>query len=216
MNGSRRPAFNSKIPWLVVSFVPAVVVATSIFAMVYWGGWNEILVLAIAIWALGAGLVWWVLDAYQDTRPGIWGIGWGFYCAALVTFGVFGYYARQASNESISHEASFSAWMGSRTSRGLDSISVVTLLTWVAIFIIPLVFLYAGPLSLDIANCIREHSIDVTKLLVCRVIAVASTAAVLAAFVRYSSAVLRVILDVDTYLRTGLKEATPRAKIFER
>jgi hypothetical protein len=75
MNGSRRPAFNSKIPWLVVSFVPAVVVATSIFAMVYWGGWNEILVLAIAIWALGAGLVWWVLDAYQDTRPGIWGIG---------------------------------------------------------------------------------------------------------------------------------------------
>jgi hypothetical protein len=38
----------------------------------------------------------------------------------------------------------------------------------------------------------------------------------LAAFVRYSSAVLRVILDVDTYLRTGPKEATPRAKIFER
>jgi len=434
MNRSRRPAFNSKIPWLVVSFVPAVVVVTIIFAMVYWAGWNEILVLTIAIWALGAGLVWWALDAYQDTRPGIWGIGWGFYCAALVTFGVFGYYARQVTNESISHEASFwiqeasfwtvqwllvslrlswillalfaglaflfgaitwrraaekakaraavrtsrfalalpsflfvlvtsfiwaglfsvgrkindpfftqevlshadgvsrdacprwlarvgeyfdvfpnvgmaegfprdcearkpacagpqqdscscssstqrdylrgvlawstgygsylavlitlagliilvwwalpsvltekfpprlpydarktdpprsatnheSAWMGSWTSRGLDSISVVTLLTWVAIFIIPLVFMYAGPLSLDMANCVREHSMEVTKLLVCRVITVASTAAILAAFVRYSSPVLRVILDVDTYVRTGPKEATPRAKIFER
>lgn len=388
MNALRRPTFQRKFSWILISFLPALATTAGILKLVYWLERGEpdksieIVTLVVAIWALGAGLVWWALDAYQDTRPGIWGIGWGFYCAALVTFGVFGYYARQGTNESISHEASFwiqeasfwtvqwllvslrlswillaffaglaflfgaitwrrapekakaraavrtsrfalalpsflfvlvtsfiwaglfsvgqkindpfftqevlshadgvsrdacprwlarvgeyfdvfpnvgmaegfrdcearkpvctgpqkdsgscssntqldylrgvlawstgygsylavlitlagliilvwwalpsvltekfpprlpydarktdpprsatnheSAWMGSWTSRGLDSISVVTLLTWVAIFIIPLVFMYARPLSLDIANCIREHSIEVTKLL---------------------------------------------------
>jgi len=34
--------------------------------------------------------------------------------------------------------------------------------------------------------------------------------------VRYGSEILRTVLDVDTYLRTSPKDATPRAKIMER
>jgi|SRR5579864_3758696 len=108
-------------------------------------------------------------------------------------------------------------WMGAWTSRGLDSISVVTWLSWVAVFLVPLAFMYAGPPHHPhILNGFRTYSHTITKQVVCRVIAVASTAAVLAALVRYSSPVLRVILDVDTYLRSGPIEATPRAQIFER
>jgi hypothetical protein len=107
MNGSRRPAFNSKIPGLVVSFVPAVVVATSIFAMVYWG-WVE-RDSCLSNRHLGVGGRPGLVGAGCLPRHTSWNLGdrVGLYCAALVTFGVFGYYARQASNESISHEASF-------------------------------------------------------------------------------------------------------------
>jgi hypothetical protein len=422
MNGSRTPVFDSKVQWLIVSFLPALAVAALILTLVKKNVWNEVFVLAIAIWASGAALVWWALNAYEDLRPGVRFIGWLCYLAALFRFGTFGFRAWHW-NEDASfwiQEASFwtvqwclsilryswiilailailsssfgavawrragagsdrakaraavrtsrfalalpsflfvlvtsfiwaglfsiaqkindpffaqsvitneaprpqwrllenvdlfprlsitcgfpekcsakgfsrleqqksdpcptevphdylkgvlawsvgygsylavvitfagliilvwwalpsvltekfparrpydarktepprnstnreSAWMGSWTSRGLDSISVVTLLTWVAIFLIPLGFMYVGPPHLGLA--IREHSRHVTKLLVCRVIAVAGTAAVLTAVLRYSSEILRVILDVDTYLRTGPKEKTPRAKIFER
>lgn len=108
-------------------------------------------------------------------------------------------------------------WMGAWTSRGLDSISVVTWLSWVAIFLVPLAFMYAGPFPYShLLDDFRTYSHGITRQVVCRVIGVASTAAVLAALVRYSSPVLRVILDVDTYLRSGPIEGTPRAKIFER
>jgi hypothetical protein len=99
-------------------------------------------------------------------------------------------------------------WMGSWISRGLDSISFVTILSWVAIFVVPLIFLRVGPW--------RRFFRETTYSIICLLIYVASVAAVLAAIVRYSSPVLRVILDVDTYLRTHPDEGTPRAKIFER
>jgi hypothetical protein len=423
MNGSRTPVFAGKLPWLILSFVPALAFTTLVFALVKKNVWNEVFLLVIAIWASGAALVWWALNAYEDMRPGVRLIGWLCYLAALFRLGEFGFRAWGWNHDASFwiQEASFwtvqwllvmlrvswiilailailssllgafawrrafagperakaraavrtsrfalalpsflfvfvtsfiwaglfsiaqkindpffaqsvirneaphphwrrlnnidlfpnlsivegfppdcedkkpfcaepnkescscaketkpdylkgvlawsvgygsylavvitfagliilvwwalpsvltekfparrpyapgktepprsstnreSAWMGSWTSRGLDSISVVTLLTWVAIFLIPLGFMYVGPPHLSLA--VREHSRHVTKLLVCRVIAVAGTAAVLTAVVRYSSEILRVILDVDTYLRTGPIEATPRAKIFER
>jgi hypothetical protein len=40
--------------------------------------------------------------------------------------------------------------------------------------------------------------------------------AALAAVVRYGSPVLGIVLDVDTYLRTSPRDATPRARIVER
>jgi hypothetical protein len=101
-----------------------------------------------------------------------------------------------------------SEWMGSWTSRGLDSTSFVTLLSWVAIFIVPLIFLHSWQW--------RQPFEDTTRKIICLLIYVAGVAAMLAAIVRYSSPVLRVILDVDTYLRTHPDEGTPRAKIFER
>jgi len=99
-------------------------------------------------------------------------------------------------------------WMGSWISRGLDSISFVTFLSWVAIFIVPLIFLRTGAW--------RAFFERTTHSIICLLIYVAGVTAVLAAVVRYSSPVLRVILDVDTYLRTHPEEGTPRAKIFER
>ncbi len=108
-------------------------------------------------------------------------------------------------------------WMGAWTSRGLDSIAIVTWLSWFAIFVVPLAFMYIGPLGrVQWLDQLRAHSNYITAIVVCRVIAVATTTAILASLVHNSSPVLRVILDVDTYLRTGPIEATPRAKIFER
>jgi hypothetical protein len=107
-------------------------------------------------------------------------------------------------------------WMGSWSSRGLDSLPLVTFLIWSAIFVIPLVFLYLGPLPFHVHTGFRGYSEHVTKLMVGRAVAALGTVAVFTALVRYTSSVLRVVLDVDTYLRMDPREATPRAKIFER
>ena len=426
MNGFRLPRFSRRISWVIASFLPALTLGATIFVLVKVNLLNEVFILSIAIWALGTAFVWWVLNAYQNLRAGIWVIGWLFYAAALVLFWSFAarargwdsdasYWIQQASfwsvqwllsvlrwswillaamailaslfgaiswrrtaagpdrakaraavrtsrfalalpaflfmfvtsfiwaglfsvaqkinepffapdritkneaphphwrllqdydlfpRESISHnfpddcetktpicsdpkkdscscavpaQADYlrgvlawsvgygsylvvlvvfaglillvwwalpsvlterfpprmafnprktepprssnnreSLWMGTWTSRGLDSISLVTVLTWVAIFLIPFVFFYVGPIHYPALAVLRIHSNAVTKGLVCRVIAVAGTAAVLAALVRYSSEILRVILDVDTYLRIGPRWGTPRARIFER
>lgn len=433
MNYQLKPIFTRRATWLVTSFLPALAILISILYIVgreqnYPTKSVEIVVLSISLWILGAGLIWWVLNAYQTTRPGIQGWGWVFYAAASVVFAIFAYRASRLPGESDQialsiQRASFwtaqwllvfirvswitlaflailasivgaiachrggsesdkskaraavrtsrfalampaflfvvvtsfiwaglfsiadkvhnpffeqrvindpaphphwrrlryldlypgssvadsftgncdapkpacsggqkdspsrgdvnqpdylkgvlawslgsgsyivvlitllgltiliwwalpsvltekfpprrgydwytthhtepprnstnaeAMWMGGWISRGLDSISVVTWLTWFAIFLIPLAFLYIGPPHLW---SLRAHSQYVMTLVVCRVIAVASTTAVFVALVHYSSPVLRVILDVDTYLRTGPIEATPRAKIFER
>ena len=108
-------------------------------------------------------------------------------------------------------------WMGAWTSRGLDCISLVTWLTWLAIFLIPLAFMYLGPFPHPhLLDGLRSHSQSLTKGVVCWTIWVASVTAILSALIHNSSPVLRAILDVDTYLRTGPVESTPRAKIFER
>jgi hypothetical protein len=167
----------------------------------------------VLAWSVGSGsymvvlvtlaglivLIWWALPSvFTERFPPRRDYGW------YVKHGT------EPPRNSTNHDA---MWMGAWTSRGLDSISLVTWLCWSAIFLIPLAFMYLGsPHWFGL----RAHSELVTKLVVCRVMAVASTTAILATLVHYSSPVLRVILDVDTYMRTGPIEGTPRAKIFER
>jgi hypothetical protein len=411
----RRPTFNGRIPWLLVALVPGLVVAAVIFYFVQAGWWNQDVVLAVTLWVVGAGLLWYALEAYDDLRPGVRLVGWLAYAIFLALFlfyafcldssdsiqkaslwtsqwlfvmlrffwllltsfailafalgglawrrepnaqgcckaraavrtsrlalampsflfvvvtgliwaGLFGmadrihqpYFCPKVLSvapglnwlEDV-HKYDFfphlavadikcpgaqsgpcpagettypyctaspqcpdylrgvlawsvgygiliaflltltglfillwwavpavltekfplreryrltqkkigtepprsstnaeSVWMGAWLSRGLDSTSLVTLLTWVAIFLAPPAFFYAWSW-----RAWFEHT---TALIVCRAIAVAASVAILASIVHYTSPVLRVILDVDTYLRTGPKNASPRARIFER
>ncbi len=101
-----------------------------------------------------------------------------------------------------------SIWMGAWISRGLDSMSFVTYWIWSAIFLIPIGFFFTGSW--------RQYFENNTKLVICQAVTIAASAALLGSLIRYSSPVIRCILDVDTYLRTGPTNATPRAKIFER
>jgi MFS family permease len=101
-----------------------------------------------------------------------------------------------------------SVWLGAWISRGLDSTSFVTYWIWLAVFLVPCAFLFTGSR--------RVLSENIMKWVVCEAITVAASAALLASVIRYSSPVIRCILDVDTYLRTGPTNATPRAQIFER
>ena len=163
-------------------------------------GYGSYIVVLVAFAGLIV-LVWWALPSVlTETFPPRRGLGW------------YRHHAPEPPRNSTNHDAE---WMGAWTTRGLDSISLVTWLTWGAIFLIPLVFMYVGPLT-PMLESLRAHSQFVTKQVVCRLLAVASTTAILAALVHNSSPILRVILDVDTYLRTGPIEGTPRAKIFER
>lgn len=164
-----------------------------------------------------------------------WNFGYGSYFVAIITMGallILGWWALPsvlterfpARREFSPHETEpprsstnkESVWMGSWTSRGLDSIAVITWVIWSAIFLLPLAFLYVGPLSNSYLEELRTHSRLATKMIICWSIYVAGTAAIMAALVHNGSEILRIILDVDTYLRTGPIEQTPRAKIFER
>ena len=98
--------------------------------------------------------------------------------------------------------------MGAWNSRGLDATSVVTFLFWFAIFLAPPAF-YFWPDRWP--SKFQAWTIDIVQSW-----AALFTAVVLAAIVRYGSEILRTVLDVDTYLRTSPKDATPRAKIMER
>lgn len=145
-------------------------------------------------------LVWWALPSVLTERfPPRRQFDW------YVT------HKTEPPRNSTNHE---SVWMGAWISRGLDSIAVVTWLAWISIFLLPLAFMYMG--SAGKFDLFRLSSEKAMALVVCYLIYVAGTTALLASLVHYSSPVLRVILDVDTYLRTGPIEATPRAKIFER
>ena len=108
--------------------------------------------------------------------------------------------------------------LGTWTSRGLDTTSVLTFLLWMAIFAIPPLFLIATPLASFLPawvgaaiNWNKDWSQAVVHSL-----AALGAASAMAAAIRYGSPVLSAILDVDTYLRTSPANATPRAKIAER
>lgn len=166
-------------------------------------GYGSYLVVLITLLGLIV-LVWWAVPSVlTETFPPRRRVDW---------------YAQHHTEPPRNSTNAQAMWMGGWTSRGLDSISLVTWLAWLAIFLVPLAFLYLGPRPqwLNFLEGFRAYSRCISKMVVSRAIAVASTTAILAALVHYSSPVLRVILDVDTYLRTGPIEATPRAKIFER
>lgn len=100
--------------------------------------------------------------------------------------------------------------MGTWMSRGLDATTVVTLLLWSAVFVLPLLYKLAAskwpPLD-DVIFGPLTFSI-VTNTLV--------GFTLLAAIAKGGQTVLATLLDVDTYLRSTPVYATPRATIFER
>jgi len=104
--------------------------------------------------------------------------------------------------------------MGSWISGGLDAMAVVTVLTWCAIFLVPSIFstwslVQSRSSTLAMLNAVTDSIIGKTAGLT-------ASLALLGLIVRYTSSALGIVLDVDNYLRTSPKDATPRAKIVER
>ena len=104
--------------------------------------------------------------------------------------------------------------LGLWLSRGLDATSIVTVLIWCAIFLIPSASFFwsrlpAGLDKIAAMNGWTDFIVDHTGRLTASI-------AVLALIVRYSSSALGIVLDVDNYLRGTPAWVTPRAKIAER
>jgi len=98
--------------------------------------------------------------------------------------------------------------LGTWISRGLDATSPVTLLLWCSIFLAPPLFYVLHPKW--------QSTLEYWTSWIVWGAALGLSGAALAAVVRYGSPVLGIVLDVDTYLRTSPKDATPRARIVER
>jgi hypothetical protein len=162
----------------------------------------------VLAWSVGYGILGTVLLTAAGLMPLVW---WALPSVMTETFPLRqktqqnGKVQTEPPRTSSNRE---SVWLGGWISRGLDSTSLVTYISWAAIFVIPVVFSFTGHW--------RDWFEETTRALVSQVIAIAASTALLTALVRYSSPVLRCILDVDTYLRGGPTAATPRAKIFER
>lgn len=114
---------------------------------------------------------------------------------------------------------------GDRLSRGLDNTAVLVRLAWFAIVPVQLVFGILHLLSwhnvLPQDSSIYNFVVFMSKSTLPLIkgtgtIVVISAAAVAAGLLKYGSTILDTILDVDNYLRTSPKEATPRACIAER
>jgi hypothetical protein len=104
--------------------------------------------------------------------------------------------------------------MGSWLSRGLDSMGLITVLMWSAIFLVPTIFglwLFAGPMMPELTRMIAS-----TDFIIRQTGKLTASLALLGLIVRYSSSALGIVLDVDNYLRAGPEQETPRAKIAER
>jgi len=111
--------------------------------------------------------------------------------------------------------------MGAWLSRGLDATAIVSWFIWAASFLVPVAFWLANritwPASLakEMMSLLRLTN-QVTGILILRWGVLVGTVAFLTAVAKYGSSVLGIILDVDNYLRTSPKDATPRARILER
>jgi hypothetical protein len=100
--------------------------------------------------------------------------------------------------------------MGTWMSRGLDATSLITVLLWSAIFLVPVLYIAGSFLSSEPEKFLGP----ITFVLVLNTLTIGLP--VLAALAARGQTVFSTILDVDTYLRTSPTKATPRAKIFER
>lgn len=106
--------------------------------------------------------------------------------------------------------------MGTWLSRGIDSTSVITFLLWSSIFFAPAAWIILRDFAPDQSallgalNTLRHwtEAIVYTQTL--------AAAVLLAYAARSGGVVLDIVLDVDTYLRDTPREASPRARIFER
>ncbi len=104
--------------------------------------------------------------------------------------------------------------MGSWISGGLDAMTIVTAFIWCAIFIVPTIFFnWSRPQS---ASPTISMMSALTGSIINRTAGLTASLALLGLIVRYTSSALGIVLDVDNYLRTSPRNATPRAKIVER
>ena len=139
-------------------------------------------------------------------------------------------YSENAQNVPVRSPNDISRRMGGWLSRGLDSTKIATGFAWCAAIGVPFLFIclyqkwmwnnYHGIWIWNhyfgwtrSSNYSLIHA--TTAILEYMGIAVTS-AAVLAGLAGSGTSVLGIILDVDNYLRTSPKDATPRARIMER
>jgi hypothetical protein len=126
--------------------------------------------------------------------------------------------------------------LGNWLSRGLDASKISTMLMWAAAFAVPAVLVtWSGLQTNDALKKISDRIIAAvfpqiaqwattssawlthwTAIILVSIGAVAGSLAILASFAKSGSSALGIILDVDNYLRTSPKDATPRARIMER
>jgi hypothetical protein len=149
--------------------------------------------------------------------------GVGFFLLMLIVLPSIYYEIRPARAASNSRSILLGRWLSS----GFRHFRWTVVFLWIAAFLVPVASLGYGILSYY-----RSHAADETFLLCLYKMPLiasggrqllsfggilAGSAAVLAGLlVKYLSAVLDTILDVDNYLRTSPANATPRAKIIER
>jgi hypothetical protein len=125
---------------------------------------------------------------------------------------------RRSDNKSSKH-------LGSWLSRGLDASRISTMMMWSAAFAVPAVLVTW--IELQKIKVVQEifavviargmpWLVHATAIILLSIGAVAGSLAILASFAKSGSSALGIILDVDNYLRTSPKDATPRARIMER
>jgi hypothetical protein len=113
--------------------------------------------------------------------------------------------------------------LGSWLSRGIDGTAIFTRLLWFGIVVVPLTFGFAEWLSRQgwtpagvTGQLDRFSSFTWMIVGVYGLIATSASTAVFGIGLKTLGTVLDTVLDVDNYLRTSPKEATPRARIAER
>src|SRR5260370_33032424 len=114
---------------------------------------------------------------------------------------------RCSTNAQSSHMAT---WL----SGGLDAMTLVTALMWCAIFLVPTVFYNWSRVRSDSSTLATMNAL--TDSIIGKTAGLTASLALLGLIVRYTSSALGIVLDVDNYLRTSPRNATPRAKIVER
>jgi hypothetical protein len=108
--------------------------------------------------------------------------------------------------------------LGSWLSRGLDASKISAMLVWFAAFAVPAVLVSWTEFQnvSDPRKIFAPWLIHATAIILLWMGGVAGSLAILASFAKSGSSALGIILDVDNYLRTSPKDATPRARILER
>src|SRR5579864_2318094 len=154
MNYWIKPVFKSRVGWILASFVLSLGTGVAIYYYAHAEDAPksiEIIVLAVAIWLLGAGLVWWALNAYQSTRPGIQGWGWTAYGLALIGFGISSYYAWH-------EDAQTSMWVQQASFWTVQWILALVRLSWIGLALLAISSSILGAVAWRRAGTPNEKS----------------------------------------------------------